>query len=324
MRLLGHDRVAHFSAAALLLGLVLYYPHATVRAQPPCWETASPVCTDGPSTRYINGVPVTRDCWNYRKSYQCGYQPSVDGCATVRTTPGCALAGSTCTSRDQDGACSQYEYRYECYSEGTPTTYEVCGGDVFCADGTCGENLVTPGPNTFGQSYSTFAGIRAAASSYDPATQQVLPGSASECRKALSGAFDCCGNDGILNDVASCNQEEQDLALANQARRTVFVGQYCSVWTGFPRICVENKWAFCVFDSLLARIIHQQGRPQIPIDWGTPQAPNCRGFTLSEFSQIDFSQIDFSEFAATVTVPAADPNAASSNVQNGIANQQVP
>ena len=52
----------------------------------------------------------------------------------------------------------------------------------------------------------------------------------------------------------------------------------------------------CCFASKLARIINEQGRPQLGIGWGSPEAPDCRGLSPEEFQSIDFSQIDLSEY----------------------------
>jgi conjugal transfer mating pair stabilization protein TraN len=46
----------------------------------------------------------------------------------------------------------------------------------------------------------------------------------------------------------------------------------------------------------LARIINEQGRPQLDIGWGTAESPDCRGLSPEEFQSIDFSQIDLSEY----------------------------
>jgi len=53
---------------------------------------------------------------------------------------------------------------------------------------------------------------------------------------------------------------------------------------------------YCCFNSILSRIIHEQGRPQIGLSWGSPYSPNCRGFTSEELSSIDFSRIDLREY----------------------------
>ncbi|HGT8524449.1 TPA: conjugal transfer protein TraN, partial [Neisseria gonorrhoeae] len=43
---------------------------AALRESAACTRTSS-VCVDGPSTKNINGVDVTKDCWEYKEEYQC-------------------------------------------------------------------------------------------------------------------------------------------------------------------------------------------------------------------------------------------------------------
>jgi conjugal transfer mating pair stabilization protein TraN len=290
-------------------------------AEIPCWQDAVPACSDGPSSRIINGLEVRRDCWNWHYSYTCGVQPISDACSNVRNTPGCSLSGNRCLTAQPDGSCTSYEYTYSCYSGGTPVTYEVCNGELFCSNGDCAQGS-TAGPNNFTQGYGTFAAAREAATSFDATTRLILVGEPKQCRKQLNAAIDCCAEDGVLNGVVSCNAEEQALALANQARRTVYLGKFCS--NEVLGACVEDKWTFCVFDSLLARIIHQQGRAQLGISFGSAEAPNCRGLTLEEFGGIDFALIDFSEFIATVSVPPPNQPGAEAAVRSDSANQVVP
>lgn len=77
------------------------------------------------------------------------------------------------------------------------------------------------------------------------------------------------------------------------------VGEYCiKKW---PLVgCVQKAKGFCCFNSKLARIIHEQGRPQLVgfgVDsWGNPKNPNCRGFLPEEFQALDFNKIDLSEY----------------------------
>lgn len=49
-------------------------------------------------------------------------------------------------------------------------------------------------------------------------------------------------------------------------------------------------------NSILARVLHEQGRAQINKSRGTPEEPNCEGFTPGELASIDFSKIDLSEY----------------------------
>jgi conjugal transfer mating pair stabilization protein TraN len=76
-----------------------------------------------------------------------------------------------------------------------------------------------------------------------------------------------------------------------------FIGDYCKQeWWLIG--CVQRANVYCCFNSMLARIIQEQGRPQLQSfnGWGSVSSPDCRGFTEEEFSHIDFSKIDFSEY----------------------------
>lgn len=65
--------------------------------------------------------------------------------------------------------------------------------------------------------------------------------------------------------------------------------------------CVQRAEVYCCFKSVLARILHEQGRQQFPdFTFGDENHPNCRGFTLDEFQAIDFSKIDFSDLRETI------------------------
>jgi conjugal transfer mating pair stabilization protein TraN len=70
------------------------------------------------------------------------------------------------------------------------------------------------------------------------------------------------------------------------------------------KICVQHAEFYCCFNSKLARIIHEQGRPQLNTDirnWGGGKHPHCRGFTPEEFASLDFDKIDLSEYLEDIT-----------------------
>jgi len=78
-----------------------------------------------------------------------------------------------------------------------------------------------------------------------------------------------------------------------------YIGQYCS--QKVLGSCVERTKGFCCYNSRLAKIISVEGRKQLGKSFGTPQSPDCGGFTSVEIEKIDFSVIDFSEFLAEIT-----------------------
>ncbi len=126
----------------------------------------------------------------------------------------------------------------------------------------------------------------------------------------------------ILSDLMSCGQDEQMLALKRGQNLCHSVGTYCSQELSLLlfKICIEHTQSYCCYNSRLARIINEQGRGQIGKGWGSPESPQCGGFTQAEFARLDFSTMDLSEFIgeimANVTLP--DSGAMRSEAQSRI------
>jgi hypothetical protein len=56
--------------------------------------------------------------------------------------------------------------------------------------------------------------------------------------------------------------------------------------------------------------LQEQGKPQLGLDFGTAESPNCRGFTAEELQKLEFSKLDLSEIAKDVMdsfKPQLDP-----------------
>ena len=135
-------------------------------------------------------------------------------------------------------------------------------------------------------------------------TVYVFNGRDMRCRPpgTQTGFSNCCKKTRTWLGLGQCNETERQLAALRSWGQLdgncYYVGEYCAEWWGPSccKVCVQKKKTYCCFNSPLARIIHEQGRPQLGIGWGTPEAPNCRGFTMEEFQKLDFSKIDFSEW----------------------------
>lgn len=97
-----------------------------------------------------------------------------------------------------------------------------------------------------------------------------------------------------------CDAGDIQTGMQKEGKQCHYVGDYCQ--KKWPLVgCVQKAKSFCCFNSKMARIIHEQGRPQLQSfqpngAWGAPKAPNCRGFTPDEFQSLDFSRIDLSEY----------------------------
>ena len=99
----------------------------------------------------------------------------------------------------------------------------------------------------------------------------------------------------VIQNLASCSQDEQMLALHKGVNLSRFVIEECSKKIPITNTCIEWTSRYCSFNSVLAKIINTQGKPQL----GLPLA-NCQGLSTDQLAQIDFSKIDFSEFSASI------------------------
>lgn len=136
----------------------------------------------------------------------------------------------------------------------------------------------------------------------------IFSGNAMECRKTgvQTGFHNCCTDP--LEDRGICNDEEIQLEEAEDAGTVHYVGTYCKErWWLIG--CVQRAKVYCVFNSKLGRIVHEEGRTQL-LDfgssggWGSAEHPHCEGFTPEEFQMLDFSQMDLSEFFRDIETEA--------------------
>lgn len=96
--------------------------------------------------------------------------------------------------------------------------------------------------------------------------------------------------------LQACDQSCIETAMAAESGFCHEIGSYCKKeWFGS---CVQRAKSYCCFNSMMARIVHEQGRAQLNTfdGWGEPEDPDCRGFTPEEFRALDFSKIDLSEY----------------------------
>ena len=102
---------------------------------------------------------------------------------------------------------------------------------------------------------------------------------------------------------SGCDQGDIQAGEQVKSDQCHYVGDYCA--NEWPTGCVQKAKAYCCFNSKMARIIQEQGRPQLTAfgaigGWGPPDNPDCRGFTPEEFEALDFSKIDLSEYYSEI------------------------
>jgi conjugal transfer mating pair stabilization protein TraN len=111
-----------------------------------------------------------------------------------------------------------------------------------------------------------------------------------------------------LESLTQCSQEEQLLSMHRGSDLSVYVSESCT--SSFLGVCLGYTDTYCSFNSVLAKIINQQGKVQL----GLPFA-GCSGFTLAQLGQLNFSTMNFSEFTASLMSQAnnAAPTSAGIN-----------
>ena len=138
----------------------------------------------------------------------------------------------------------------------------------------------------------------------------IFNGDSKQCRSSdkffgLAGGG-CCKDDKFAMGLLSCNAEEKELQIKKEGKKCHYVGEYCSkkINIGVAKMCVRTSKSYCCYKSILGRIIAEQGRAQLTdINWGTPENPNCRGFTVEEFQRLDLGQMDLNEFTNSIELP---------------------
>jgi conjugal transfer mating pair stabilization protein TraN len=286
-----------------------------------CFKT-SEACVDGPSTKTISGEPVTRACWRYEAQYEC-VTGTTNDCAPLLSA-GCSQIGSACIQKLIDGQCALWEQKYQCQtSKGVSSTVVDCGSNAFCMDGKCFDAKASPNPD-FGLAATSLNIMFEAGKDFDATLMQIFKGKDERCSKTPILGFKNCCNDsgwGVDLDLTQCTFEEQQLGLNRQAKVCHLVGSYCSNKNvlGF---CDSKKETYCCFNSKLARILQEQGRPQLGLGWGSPETPDCRGLTPMEIQSLDFGKMDLSEFYTDAMLKAKelDPAQMGSAISNRITN----
>ncbi|HHU2943999.1 TPA: conjugal transfer protein TraN, partial [Escherichia coli] len=113
----------------------------------------------------------------------------------------------------------------------------------------------------------------------------------------------------LVNIIWACTEDEFKLAVKKETKLAVFIDSWCQ--TKVLGQCIEKRSSYCTFNSQIGRIIQEQGRQQLGLNWGNDSKnPDCRGLTLAEFGQIDFNKIDLSEWIGSLyeadLLPTAD------------------
>ena len=264
-------------------------------------------------------VSPSTGCW--QTTFQYGFTTQIpDSCASYRANTSCLETNSICTQIDPvSGSCQIYTNTYQCSGgQVCAKTQDVanctsCGAPgslvPFCTDTS------TP-PNTNFQLAATMvAMVEAVQNDFNTDTMLIFTGTPMSCDYSTFGTvfIDCCATD-PTQLIGNCSDDAIALANARKANEAHLVGTQCVEWWSLAvgKVCARKEDVYCVYKSELGRMIQEQGRPQLGLNFGTAQLPDCDGLTLNQFASLNFQIMDWSEFYSKIasTFDAATVGAA--------------
>lgn len=122
----------------------------------------------------------------------------------------------------------------------------------------------------------------------------------------------------VVMSMLQCTQDEAMFAMHNGANLCSYVGSYCSIKIPVIGTCIETTSAFCCYNSVLSKVINQQGRAQLGMGSGSAKAPDCSGFSVAQLQALDFTRIDLSEFTSSIQANLPNQSAVQSNITSKV------
>lgn len=100
----------------------------------------------------------------------------------------------------------------------------------------------------------------------------------------------------LIQIIWACEEEEFELGVKRELKSCHYVGSYCA--DEILGSCIEKREAYCCYSSPFGRIVQEQGKAQLGMNFGTAEAPLCEGLSVAVIEQLDWDQIDLSEWVA--------------------------
>ncbi|MEL7196813.1 MAG: conjugal transfer protein TraN [Pseudomonadota bacterium] len=277
----------------------------------------SETCTAPNETRVINGLFVTRACWEWDRTYQCSGVSPANDCTDLDARPECTFSHDDCLSYEPDGVtCNVYDRWYQCTTPSNgapPPSAYVCADDLYCIDGEC-TSIEREASTEFKDAMVAMNVMGELRDEFDPGALKIFSGENLKCTKKLFGLSNCCSGKGVpLLTPFLCSSEDRDVDTKDDEGLCYNVGTYCS--NKILGVCTTKKQSYCCYGSKLVRILNEQGKAQLGMQWGKPKDPDCEGFLIDQFQQLDLSQMDFGEVYAEFVDAAKLPDEIEMSIQ---------
>lgn len=116
----------------------------------------------------------------------------------------------------------------------------------------------------------------------------------------------------VIKMIYKCTQEEMEMNVKRVLKSCNYVGSYCK--TEVLGVCIEKRESYCCFSSPLSRIIQQQARAQLGLNFGTARNPMCEGLSVEQIANLDWDRIDLSEWLGILAANGHFPDASQFNI----------
>lgn len=102
-----------------------------------------------------------------------------------------------------------------------------------------------------------------------------------------------------VQSLESCSAAEQLLAVHRGADLSVYTSEQCTQTLPLTKSCTLYQDNYCSFNGVLGKIINQQGKKQLGLNFS-----DCTGMRIEQILTLNFSAMDFTEFSTQLTQQA--------------------
>jgi conjugal transfer mating pair stabilization protein TraN len=270
----------------------------TILSSPQCTFLNKECLDEAP--KVINGQLISRPCWLEKLNFVCKHEKQRN-CAFLKNNH-CLLLEKKCLQNGPLG-CSLWELTFKCPTSLIIRKASSPDQDIFGLGEEYWDMGYEPN-NTFAEVTSTlylFDAIKKElenAQSADASNIHLFKGKISMCAKNVADhmLYDCCFSySGLSNDLklSQCTAEEVALGEMRDKGLCHYIGskeeKFLQMWKS------RTEHLFCCFPTKLSRVLQEEARLQLGIDWGNADKPNCQGLTMDQIATLDFTRLDLSE-----------------------------
>ena len=256
---------------------------------------------DPPTDKYWKGKKVNGS-WGQTVTYACR-AACKDTCQSLRARGCSRLPNPECLEKVGD-KCVRWRWKFKCRDRIGMKKHKFSKQNPFCLEGNCIDSSYESDKDMIA-ALGYLSILEEARKELDgTANINIFKGRPYSCTRFPLSFKDCCGCNGwgISMGLSGCDEDSKTVAKLRESGKCVQIGTYCAEYVnvGLAKFCLRKKTVFCCFGSKFAKLLQEQGKPQLGLNFGTPECPDCRGFTAEELSHIDFSKLDLTEITSDI------------------------